>query len=138
MSVEARFDEDRRLLHVTVADTWPTLPQIVELRSKLILAGCVRPDVVELVDARLVTRAIPNLAQMRAILRAIGKPPLKRAVLVATDVQHAAGRLAEMLDPYGVRVFRDESVALAWLFDHRRHSSATRRATWSAVTGSPG
>ena len=133
MSVEARFDEDRRLLRVTVADTWPTLPEIVELRSKLILAGCVRPDVVELVDARLVTRAIPNICQMKAILQAIGKPPSKRAVLVATDVQYAAGRVAELLDPYGVRVFREESVALAWLFESRRHTSATRQAAFAKL-----
>ena len=133
MSVEARFDEDRRLLHVTVADSWPTLPEIVELRSKLILAGCIRPDVVELVDARLVTHAIPNLSQMKVILQAIGKPPLKRAVLVATDVQYAAGRVAQVLDPYGVRVFRDESVALAWLFDNRRHKSATRQAAFAKL-----
>ena len=133
MSVEARFDDDRRLLHVTVADTWPTLPEIVELRSRLILAGCVRPDVVELVDARLVTHAIPNMSQLKSILQAIGKPPSKRAVLVATDVQHAAGRLAENLDPYGVRVFRDESVALAWLFDNRRRASGRRQAAFAKL-----
>lgn len=133
MPVEARFDEDRRLLHVTVTDTWPNLPEIIELRSKLILAGCVRPDVVELVDARGVTRAIPNIAQIKAILGTIGKPPAKRAVLVASDVQYAAGRVAELLDPYGVRVFRDESVALAWLFDNRRHASATRQAAFAKL-----
>ena len=133
MSVEARFDEDRRLLHVTVADNWPTLPEIVELRSRLILAGRMRPDVVELVDARRVSRATPNISQMKSILQAIGKPSSKRAVLVATDVQHAAGRLAEHLDPYGVRVFRDESVALAWLFDNRRHTSATRQAAFAKL-----
>jgi hypothetical protein len=133
MSVEAHFDEERRLLHVTVAGNWPTLPEIVELRSRLILAGCVRPDVVELVDARLVTRAIPNLSQMKSILQAIGKPPSKRALLVASDVQYAAGRGAELLDPYGVRVFRDESVALAWLFDNRRHTSASRQAAFAKL-----
>ena len=133
MSVEARFDEERRVLRVTVADNWPSLPEIVALRSKLILAGCVRPDVVELVDVRLVTRAIPNLKQIKTILQAVGKPPLKRAVVVATDVQYAAGRLAEMLDPFGVRVFRDESVALAWLFDNRRQTSATRLAAFAKL-----
>jgi hypothetical protein len=134
MSVEARFDDDRRLLLVTVGETWPTLPEIVALRSKLILAGCVRPDVVELVDARMVTRAIPNISQMKTILQAIGKPPLKRAVLVATDVQYAAGRIAEiMLDPFGVRVFRDESVALAWLFDNRHQVSGTRQAAFAKL-----
>ena len=133
MSVEARFDEERRVLRVTVADNWPSLPEIVALRSKLILAGCVRPDVVELVDVRLVTRAIPNLKQIKTILQAVGKPPLKRAVVVATDVQYAAGRLAEMLDPFGVRVFRDEPVALAWLFDNRRQTSATRLAAFAKL-----
>ena len=133
MAVEARFDEDRRLLHVTVADTWPTLPEIVELRSKLILAGCVRPDVVELCDARQVTRAIPNMSQMRAMVQTIGKPPFKRALLVSTDVQYAAGRLAEMMDPHGVRVFRDESVALAWLFDERHQKSSTRVAAFAKL-----
>jgi hypothetical protein len=133
MSVEARFDPDRKLLHITVADTWPSLPEIVALRSKLIMDGCIRPDVVELVDARAVTRAIPNLSQMKAILRAIEKPPLKRALLVSTDVQYAAGRLAELLDPSSIRVFRDESVALAWLFENRKRSSGTRRAAFSKL-----
>lgn len=130
MSVDARFDKERKLLQITVTDAWPTLPEIVALRSRLILEGCVRPDVVELVDARTVTRAIPNLSQMKAILRAIEKPPLKRALLVSTEVQYAAGRLAELLDPAGIRVFREESVALAWLFEDRRHSSGTRQAAF--------
>ena len=133
MSVDARFDRERKLLVVTVTDAWPTLPEIVALRSQLILEGCVRPDVVELVDARTVSRAIPNLSQMKAILRAIDKPPLKRALLVATDLQYAAGRLAELLDPTAVRVFRDESVALAWLFEHRNTSSRTRQAAFSKL-----
>lgn len=128
MAVEARFDNDRKLLHITVTDTWPTLPEIVALRSRLIMAGHVRHDVVELVDARTVTRAIPNLSQMKAILQAIDKPPMKRALLVSTDIQYAAGRLAELLDPSAVRVFRDESVALAWLFENRRASSRSRQA----------
>jgi hypothetical protein len=133
MSVDARLDRDRKLLLVTLTDTWPTLPEIVALRSQLILDGCVQPDVVELVDARTVTRAIPNLSQMKAILRAIDKPPLKRALLVSTDAQYAAGRLAEMLDPAAVRVFRDESVAIAWLFEHRRNSSRTRQAAFAKL-----
>lgn len=133
MSVDARFDKDRKLLYITVTETWPTLPEIVALRSRLILEGCVRPDVVELVDARTVTRAIPNLSQMKAILRAIEKPPLKRALLVSTEVQYAAGRLAELLDPAGIRVFREEAVALAWLFEDRRHSSGTRQAAFGKL-----
>ena len=133
MSVDARFDRERKLLLVTVTDAWPTLPEIVALRSQLILDGCVQPDVVELVDARTVSRAIPNLSQMKAILRAIDKPPLKRALLVSTDVQYAAGRLAELLDPAAVRVFRDESVALAWLFEHRNNSSRTRQAAFAKL-----
>jgi hypothetical protein len=133
MSVDARFDRERKLLLVTVTEAWPTLPEIVALRSQLILEGCVRPDVVELVDARTVSRAIPNLSQMKAILRAIDKPPLKRALLVSTDLQYAAGRLAELLDPDAVRVFRDESVALAWLFEHRRTSSGTRQAAFAKL-----
>ncbi|HJU44871.1 MAG TPA: hypothetical protein VJ691_18735 [Vicinamibacterales bacterium] len=133
MSVDARFDRDRKLLRITVTDAWPTLPEIVALRSQLILEGCIRPDVVELVDARMVSRAIPNLSQMKAILRAIDKPPLKRALLVSTDVQYAAGRLAELLDPTAVRVFRDESVALAWLFEHRSNSSRTRQAAFAKL-----
>ena len=133
MSIHAQFDRDRKLLYVTVTDAWPTLPEIVALRSQLILEGCIHPDVVELVDARTVSRAIPNLSQMKAILRAIDKPPLKRALLVSTDVQYAAGRLAEMLDPAAVRVFRDESVALAWLFEHRKMSSRSRQAAFAKL-----
>ena len=133
MSVDARFDRDRKLLHITITDVWPTLPEIVALRSQLILEGSIHPDVVELVDARTVSRAIPNLSQMKAILRAIEKPPLKRALLVSTDVQYAAGRLAELLDPTSVRVFRDESVALAWLFEHRNNSSRTRQAAFAKL-----
>ena len=128
MSVEARFDQDRKLLQITVHEAWPTLPEIVELRSQFILAGYVRPDVVELIDARTATRALPNLSQMKAMLQAIAKPPFKRAVLVSTDVQYAAGRLAELLDPTGVRVFRDEAAALVWLFTSPERQSAVRQA----------
>lgn len=117
MSLEIRFDEERRLLHVTVSGTWPTLPEIVAERSRLILAGLIRPGVVELVDARRVTKGIPNLSQMQGILHAIGKPPHKRALVVSSNVQFGAGRIAEALDPKGVRVFREEAEALAWLLD---------------------
>jgi hypothetical protein len=34
-------------------------------------------------------------------------------------VQFGAGRLAETLDPRGLKVFRDEKSALAWLFETR-------------------
>ena len=119
MPIEARFDEDRQLLHVVLSDAWPTLPEIIGERSRLIMAGHIRPGVVELVDARAVTRGIPNLPQMRSILHAIGAPPMKRAVLVSPNVQYSAGRLAEALDPHGVRVFRDESEAMDWLLADR-------------------
>lgn len=120
MPIDIRFDEDRELLHITLSDQWPTLPEIVGERSRLILAGYLRPGIVELVDARSVTRGIPNLSQMKAILQAIGSLPIKRAVLVSSNIQFAAGRLAETLDPHGVRVFREESVAIEWLFHNRQ------------------
>jgi hypothetical protein len=116
MPIEVRFDEDRRLLHVTLTGNWPTLPEIIAERSRLILAGQIRDGVVELVDAREVTRGIPNLSQMQGILHAIGKPPNKRAIVVSSNVQFGAGKMAEVLDPKGVRVFRDEASALEWLF----------------------
>jgi hypothetical protein len=119
MPIDVRFDEDRELLHITLSDTWPTLPEIVAERSRLILSGYLRPGIVELVDARSVKRGIPNLSQMKAILQAISSLPIKRAVLVSSNIQFAAGRLAETLDPHGVRVFREESVAIEWLFHHR-------------------
>jgi hypothetical protein len=53
------------------------------------------------------------------ILQTIGNLPSKRAVLVSSNIQYAAGKLAETLDPHGVRVFREVSVALDWLFHHR-------------------
>jgi hypothetical protein len=120
MPIDLKFDEDRRLLRVTVTGTWPTLPEIVAERSRLILVGIIRPAVVELVDARRVTRGIPNLSQTQAILHAIGKPPFKRAIVVSSNVQFGAGRMAELLDPKGLRVFRDEESALAWLFEKER------------------
>lgn len=80
MAIEAMFDEDRKVLFITVSGTWPTLPEIIAERSRLILAGYVRESVVELVDARTVRRGIPNLSQMKAILNAIGKMPHKRRV----------------------------------------------------------
>jgi|SRR5687767_14153582 len=116
MPIDVRFDEDRRMLHIRVSAEWPTLPEIIAERSRLILAGYIRSDVVELVDARALTRGIPTLAQIKGILNSIGAPPLKRAVLVNTALQYCAGRVAEALDPYGVRVFRDESAAMDWLF----------------------
>ena len=119
MPIDVRFDEDRELLHVTLTGEWPTLPEIIGERSRLIMAGYIRPGVVELVDARSVTRSIPNLAQMRSILHAIGTPPIKRAVLVGSLVQYNAGRIAEALNPNGVRVFREEAEALDWLFETR-------------------
>ena len=119
MPIDVKFDEGRELLHITLSDTWPTLPEIVAERSRLILAGHLRPGIVELVDARSVKHGIPNLTQMKAILQAIGSLPIKRAVLVSSNIQFAAGRLAETLDP-NVRVFREESVAIEWLFHNRR------------------
>jgi hypothetical protein len=120
MPIDVRFDEDKELLHITLSGAWPALPEIVAERSRLILSGYIRPTVVELVDARNVSRGLPNLSQMKMILHAIGNLPSKRAVLVSPNIQYAAGQLAETLDPYGVRVFREESVALDWLFDHRQ------------------
>ena len=117
MPIEVRFDEERKLLHVTVSGSWPTLPEILAERTRLIQAGHIRPGVVELVDARKVTRGIPNLSQMQGILKAIGKPPDRRALVVRSNVHFGAGRMAELLDPGALRVFRDEASALAWLFD---------------------
>ena len=117
MPIDVRFDDDRRLLHITVTGTWPTLPEIIAERSRLILAGIVRKGVVELVDARGITKGIPNLSQMQGILHAISKPPDKRALVVSSNVQFSAARMAELLDPHGLRVFRDEESALAWLFE---------------------
>jgi hypothetical protein len=119
MPIDLQFDEDRRLLRVTITGAWPTLPDIIAERSRLILVGIIRPGVVELVDARGVSKGIPNLSQMQAILHAIGKPPFKRAILVSSNVQFGAGRMAELLDPRGLRVFRDEDSALQWLFDDK-------------------
>lgn len=119
MPIEARFDEERQLLHVVLSDTWPTLPEIIGERSRLIMAGYIRPGVVELVDARRVTRGLPNLQQMRSILHTLGTPPAKRAVLVTSNIQYSAARIAETLSPDGVRVFGDEADALDWLFEGR-------------------
>ena len=124
MPIDVRFDEDKQLLHITLSGAWPTLPEIVAERSRLILAGYIRPSIIELVDARNVSHGLPNLSQMKMILHAIGNLPSKRAVLVSSNIQHAAGRLAETLDPHGVRVFREETVALDWLFDQRRSKPA--------------
>ena len=115
MPIDVRFDEERRLIHVTVTGSWPTLPEIVAERSRLIVAGIIRPGVVELCDARGVTRGIPNLSQMQAILHSISKPPDKRAIVVGSKVALSAGRIAELLDPKGLRVFRDEAPAIDWL-----------------------
>src|SRR5688500_5319061 len=99
MPIDVKFDDDRKLLHVTLSGSWPTLPEIVAERSRLILAGMIRTGVVELIDARGVTKGIPNLSQMQAILHAIGKPPHKRALVAGSNVQFGAGRIAETLDP---------------------------------------
>jgi hypothetical protein len=120
MPIDVKFDEDRRMIHATVTGTWPTLPEIIAERSRLIMAGHIRPGVVELVDARGVTRGIPNLSQMQAVVHAIGKPPDKRAIVVGSNLQLSAGRLAELLDPRGLKVFREEAAALAWLFEPER------------------
>ena len=126
MPIDVRFDEDKQMLHITLSGAWPTLPEIVAERSRLILAGYIRPSVIELVDARNVSHGLPNLSQMKMILHAIGNLASKRAVLVSSNIQYAAGRLAETLDPHGVRVFREESVALDWLLDHRRSGPAVK------------
>jgi hypothetical protein len=117
MPIDVKFDEDRRLLHVTLTGSWPTLPEIIAERSRLIMNGSIRPGVVELIDARAVTKGIPNLSQMQAILHAIAKPPDRRAIVVSSNVQFGAGRLAETLDPNGLKVFRDEDSAIAWLLE---------------------
>jgi hypothetical protein len=118
MPIDVKFDEERRLIRVTLGSTWPTLPEIVAERSRMILAGMIHPGAVELVDARAVVRGIPNLSQMQAILHAIGKPAMKRAIIVSSKVQMGAGRIAELLDPKGLKVFRDEETALRWLADN--------------------
>jgi hypothetical protein len=115
MLIDVKFDEERRLIRVTLGSSWPTLPEIVAERSRMILRGMIRPGIVELVDARPVVRGIPNLSQMQAILHAIGKPAIKRAIVVSSNVQVSAGRIAELLDPRGLKVFRDEDSALQWL-----------------------
>ena len=125
MPIDVKFDEDRELFHITLTGVWPTLPEIVAERSRLIMAGYIRAGVVELVDARAVSRGIPNLSQLRAILQAIGNPPIKRAVIVGSNVQYTAGRLAETIEPNGVRVFRDEAVAFEWLFAGRSAPKAS-------------
>ena len=117
MPIEVKFDEDRRLLRVTVTGTWPNLPEIIAERSRLILVGLIRPGVVELIDARGVTKGIPNLSQMQAVVHAIARPPDKRAILVSSNVQYEAGRMAELLDPKGLKVFRDEEAAVKWLLE---------------------
>lgn len=118
MPLEVRFDAARRLLHVTVTGSWPTLPEIIAERSRLIMAGMITQSAVELVDARGVTRGIPNLSQMQAILHAIGKPPYKRALIVSSSLQLGAGKMAELLDPKGIKVFKeDEAAAIRWLLD---------------------
>ena len=117
MPIDVKFDEEKRLLRITITGAWPTLPDIIAERSRLILEGFIRPGVVELIDARGVTKGIPNLSQMQAILQSISKPALKRAIVVSSNVQFGAGRLAETLDPKGLKVFRDEESALAWLFE---------------------
>ena len=117
MPIDVKFDEDRKLIRVTVTGAWPTLPEVVAERSRLIMAGMIRPGVVELVDGRGVTKGIPNLSQMQAMLHAIGKPPNKRAIIVASNIQFNAGRMAELLDPNCLKVFRDEQPALDWLFE---------------------
>src|SRR5688572_7215886 len=129
MPIEARFDEDRQLLHVVLSGTWPTLPEIIGERSRLIMAGHIRPGVVELVDARAVSRGIPNLTQIRSILQALGTLPIKRAVLVSSSVQYSACRVAEALNPDAVRVFRDEAAALEWLFEDGPAASRVSDAT---------
>jgi hypothetical protein len=48
MPLNVTFDEDRRLIHVLITGAWPTLPEIVSERSRLILEGVIRPGVVEL------------------------------------------------------------------------------------------
>jgi hypothetical protein len=69
---------------------------------------------------RAVTRGVPNLSQMQAILHAIGKPPQRRALVVGSHLQFTAGRMAELLDPTGIKVFRDEASARQWLLDPPR------------------
>ena len=117
MPIDVKFDEERRLIRVTVTGAWPTLPEIVEERSRLIMSGYIRPGVVELVDTRGVTKGVPNLSAMQAIMHAIGRPPDKRAIVVGSNLQFRAGRMAEVLDPKGIKVFREEEPALAWLLE---------------------
>jgi len=90
MPIDVKFDEEKRLLRVTISGAWPTLPEIVAERSRLILAGIIRPGVVELVDARKVTKGIPNLSQMQAILHSISNPPLKRAIIVSSTIDDSS------------------------------------------------
>jgi hypothetical protein len=117
MPIDARLDADRRVIRVTVAGSWPTLPEIVAERSRLILAGIIRPGVVELCDARGVTRGVPNLSQMQSILGSVGNPPDKRAILVSANMEFSANGAAKVSDPKALRVFSDEESALAWLME---------------------
>lgn len=119
MPIDVQFDADLQLLVVTVAGSWPTLPEIVAQRSRVLARGLLEPGIVELIDVRAVTR-LPNLTQMRATLEAVGTPPRKRAIVVETSLQFNAGKIAESLDPRSLKVFREEADALAWLLAARQ------------------
>jgi len=116
--IDVQFDADLQLLVVTIAGSWPTLPDIVAQRSRLVARGLLKPGVVELIDIRSVAR-LPNVTEMRAILEAFGAPSRKRAIVVETSLQFNAGKRAEALEPRSMKVFREEADALAWLLAAR-------------------
>ena len=66
---------------------------MVKERARLIVAGQLKDDTMELVDIRGLTGALPSLDQARAILVALGRPPGKRAFLAGTERDaRSAGR----------------------------------------------
>jgi hypothetical protein len=115
VAIRTEVEPGTGVLRVTLTGPLPSLDEMVKERARLIVAGQLKDDTMELVDIRGVTGALPNLDQARAILVALGRPPARRAFLAGTDAQYEIGRLVEPLLPNSLRVFRDEASALAWL-----------------------
>ena len=115
VAIRTEVEAGTGILRVTLTGDLPSLDEMVKERARLIVAGQLKDDTMELVDIRGLTGALPNLDQARAILVALGRPPCKRAFLAGSQAQYEIGKMVEPLLPDSLRVFKDETAARAWL-----------------------
>ena len=129
MSLTVTIDKKRGLI-ITHGAGVLTLDDIARARAQLRANPDFDPTFYELFDVRDVTEARISGAEMaRIAASSVLAPGVCRAFVIANQKQHGLARMfSGLAEPHDQRVdiFRDTSVAEAWLAS-RREASATRQ-----------